>query len=444
MRITKKHFNSVLLELIDENPIASRGILRVCKVVFTEDVPTLAISIMGEPKLSVNIGFVNKHCRTEAHVKAVLIHEFLHVLLNHTERFKCVTRAINVALDAVINAIIHRSFGPEYSGMMSEYYANAEGALRLLRPMMDRETRVREDRLEPDSFTQLWVKLYEGKLVVDDLLEIAASLEDPNPGDRVMEEDTFLGNHCGDSGDTEELSPEVETTLRETLRSMTGGGIWRKPVDRGIGIKLGEIGISAEDRAIKEWEREAAKVLTSCVTPDKRSRVRLEERTMSIPLLNESDKRGFLRSLWSPFLPDIVWKTQEQVRIGTTQIYLDVSGSMDLEMDALVSLIWRLRRHIRLPFWAFSDEVAPAVIKDGRLVTSTTGGTAMNSVLEHVARTCPGKAVIITDGFIEKCDPKLLSAVKGQDIRAIVSRSGSPAELERAGIPYLQLGRFYK
>lgn len=135
MQITKKHFNSILLELIEENPIASRGILRACKVVFTKDVPTLAITISGEPVLCVNLEFVNEHCRTETHIKAVLIHECLHVLLNHTERFKCVTPSINLALDAVINAIIHRSFGSEYSGMMSAYYANAEGTLRLLRPI---------------------------------------------------------------------------------------------------------------------------------------------------------------------------------------------------------------------------------------------------------------------------------------------------------------------
>ncbi|MBK6751635.1 MAG: hypothetical protein IPG67_16965 [Acidobacteria bacterium] len=115
---------------------------------------------------------------------------------------------------------------------------------------------------------------------------------------------------------------------------------------------------------------------------------------------------------------------------------------MNVEMDALVTLIWRLRRHIRLPFWAFSDTVEPAEIRDGRLVTSTTGGTSMDAVLKHIAKTRPGKAVVITDGYIEECDPVLLQAISGQDVRAIVSRDGSPAELERAGIPYSHLGRF--
>ena len=68
--------------------------------------------------------------------------------------------------------------------------------------------------------------------------------------------------------------------------------------------------------------------------------------------------------------------------------------------------------------------------------------TSMDAVLKHIAETRPGKAVVITDGYIDECDPDLLTAVRAQDIRAIISREGSPAELDRAGIPYSQLGRF--
>ena len=49
----------------------------------------------------------------EEHVKAVLLHEFLHVLLNHTGEYEVANPAVNLALDAVINHIIHRSCGPE-------------------------------------------------------------------------------------------------------------------------------------------------------------------------------------------------------------------------------------------------------------------------------------------------------------------------------------------
>ena len=59
----------------------------------------------------MNLAFVREHCRTDAHVKAVICHEFLHVLLRHTERLTRLTPAEHLAFDAVINAIIHRSAG---------------------------------------------------------------------------------------------------------------------------------------------------------------------------------------------------------------------------------------------------------------------------------------------------------------------------------------------
>ena len=109
--------------------------LRILGVEFTADVPTLAVTCEERPRLLVNLDFVGEHCRTDAEVKALLCHEFLHVLLRHTEERKPFTRARHLALDAVINAIIHREHGSAYSAMMSRYYADAPGLAKLLRPM---------------------------------------------------------------------------------------------------------------------------------------------------------------------------------------------------------------------------------------------------------------------------------------------------------------------
>jgi len=50
---------------------------------------------------------------------------------------------------------------------------------------------------------------------------------------------------------------------------------------------------------------------------------------------------------------------------------------MNTEMPMRIALLNRLGRHIRRPFWAFSDQVVPAVIERGQLRTSTTCGTSM-------------------------------------------------------------------
>ena len=132
-------FQNIYRELIEENPLAVRAVLKVLRIEFTDTVPTLAMTCERQPRLLVNLAFVREHCETEAHVKAVICHEFLHVLLRHTERFTTLTPAEHLAVDAVINAIIHRSLGPEYSGMMSRYYAGEEGIARLLRPPLPQE-----------------------------------------------------------------------------------------------------------------------------------------------------------------------------------------------------------------------------------------------------------------------------------------------------------------
>jgi hypothetical protein len=122
-------------------------------------------------------------------------------------------------------------------------------------------------------------------------------------------------------------------------------------------------------------------------------------------------------------------------------VYLDVSGSMYAEMPLVISLLAQLAGWIRRPFWAFSTIVAPAVIERGTLKSQTSGGTSLECVLEHVARTRPSAAVIVTDGYIESVAKARVAALGGTRLHAIVTRDGDTRLLRRAGIPYSQLAR---
>jgi predicted metal-dependent peptidase len=134
-----------------------------------------------------------------------------------------------------------------------------------------------------------------------------------------------------------------------------------------------------------------------------------------------------------------VWHASKTSFEGRAQIYLDVSGSMDAEMPLLIALFGRLSNYIKRPFWAFSDVVSPATITNGQLKTDTSGGTTMACVLEHIAETRPASAVVVTDGYIEQVDRKLMARTASTKIHAIVTRDGSPAALKRIGMPYTQL-----
>ena len=449
------HFESLLQELIDENPFAIRAALQILKVEYTSVIATLAVTCEVKPRMLVNLDFLQSHAHTETQVKSVVVHEFLHVLLRHTEGRQPLTVARHLAFDAVINAIIHRQYGEAYSSMMSTYYGESKGLQKLLRPMnkVEIEWLYAHGSKNPKTvpqWAQAWNGLYCGRLVADDIEGLATSLSQYalrqprganfgpftlDPGELSVGD--LLGNH-DDLG--QELQGELAQAIDSALKQMNGHGIWRSPRDRGVGGPMVDALFSEDKTPLRDWEAKALALIRRYITPDRNSHNRREESwSYRIPVLSPADRRAFLRAQWSPFLPESAWEGQRFKRDGTAQVYLDVSGSMNAEMPLVIGLLNRLGRHIRRPFWAFSDEVAPAVIENGQLRTSTTGGTSMQCVLEHVAKTRPDAAIVVTDGYIETISPKLVAKTQGTRLHVLVTRNGNPDLIAKAGLPYTQL-----
>jgi hypothetical protein len=449
--MTPQLFDALLQELVDENPFAIRAALRILKVEFTEDIPTLAVTCETEPRLLVNLSFLITNAHTETQVKAVIIHEFLHVLLRHTEGRQPLTPARHLAFDAVINAIIHRQYGETYSSMMSSYYGESSGLQKLLRPMNQDELEwFNKNITNAPTWVHAWNALYAGRLIADDIENLAETLADfvlTGQGEKKLgpfnlekgslDTSDLLGNHADLD---QEAEGELAKALNSALKQMNGHGIWRSPHDRGIGGALADTLFAADNAPMRRWEKKTLTVIKKYITPDRHSRARREELwTYRIPILSPNDRRAFLRAQWSPFLPESSWEGQRLKQSGTAQVYLDVSGSMNHAMPLIIGLLNRLGRHIRRPFWAFSNEVAPAVIEKGNLRTATTGGTSMACVLEHVAKTRPDAAIVITDGYIEALDRRLVAKAAGTRLHVLVTRDGNPNLIKRAGLPYTQL-----
>ena len=441
MNIDAPLFRGLLRELVDENPFAIRAVLRILDVEFTDSVPTLAVTCEERPVLKVNLGFLRAHCATEDHAKAVICHEFLHVLLRHTEEKRKLTPARHLAFDAVINAIIHRQLGPAFSGMMARYYARARGLQRMLRPMDAGEeagyfARRYDRRRPPPQWMRAWAALYEGRLVADDIEALAQDCAGAGPG---TPGGSLLGNH-DDLGAT--LPRDLAEALDRALREMNGEGVWRAPKSRGAGAHPYAALFRAGNAPLRRWKRETLAVLRRHLEPDPRSRATREDwRDYRVPVLSSGDRRAFLQALWVPYLPEATWQGAVARPEGSAQVYLDVSGSMSAEMPLIVGLLAQLSRHIRRPFWAFSDEVAPARIVKGQLQAETSGGTRMGCVIKHLERTRPGAAVVVTDGFVEPLSRDFVRRAGATRLHALVTRDGHPAALARAGIPYTQLGR---
>jgi hypothetical protein len=432
-----EYFHALYQELIEENPFAVRAVLKVLRVEFTETVPTLAVTCETRPRLLVNLAFLKKHCRTDEHVKAVICHEFLHVLLRHTERIAAFSPAEHVAFDAVINAIIHRELGADYSEFMSRYYAKEQGVRQLLcPPTISLDSRALRSR---SPIKRAWYALYEGYLIADDIADLAGAVLDvktvPSTGT------VLIGGH-DHTEFVSELPEVLQETLDQALKSMNGSGIWRSPNGRGVGANAYRTAIPGVSEGVQRWRRETLEVLRRHLVPDPKA-VRHDTRPLhfTVPVLSPGDRRATLRALWSPLLPEALWSTEQRLRSATAQVYLDVSGSMSAEMPLIIGLLARLGSFIRKPLWAFSNVVVKAAIVNGRLLADTTGGTSMACVLEHIAETRPAAAVVVTDGYIETLSPGLLAGVRGTRLHVIVTRDGSPAMLHQTGISYSQLSR---
>jgi hypothetical protein len=317
----------------------------------------------------------------------VLCHEFLHVLLRHTTLKGPLTPGRHLALDAVINAIIHRQLGEAYSSLMAEYYGDAQGWMQLLRPHREDErwqlwdTRNHHERRKP--WWHVWHGLYEGKVLADDIEDLAKDLGHALPSVEVL-----LGNHADD----DPLPAAIEDALERARREMNGGGIWR---NAGPGANPYEILVNPKHVALAEWKAKTLAVLKKHLVPAPgapRTPVAVSAR---LPVLSPSDRRAFLRATWSPFMPEAEWAATAARPEGRAQVYLDVSGSMNAEMPLVVSLLGQLSRWIRRPFWAFSTEVVPAAIERGALRANTSGGTSLECVIAHVEKTRPASAVIV-------------------------------------------------
>jgi predicted metal-dependent peptidase len=120
-------------------------------------------------------------------------------------------------------------------------------------------------------------------------------------------------------------------------------------------------------------------------------------------------------------------------------IYLDVSGSMSEEIDELISLLYHFRTYIKMPLLVFSNEVAPARFKDGKLEYESTGGTSIGPVFDHLRQNNIKKSLIVSDGYVEKIDDFMLRNLRRENINVLVSANGNPQKFMEMKIPYLQL-----
>jgi predicted metal-dependent peptidase len=443
MRWTKERVEGIILEMVNENPLAARPVLRLLGVRFTDKVPTLGVTLTDPPELLINAEFIRRHCTCEAHLKSAVFHEFLHIALGHTKRFNRLSMVENLALDAVINAMIFRLFGDEYSSLFEYYYQKEIGVAKLLRPMSsDEKLAIRQrqhnrrglmkNRDMRTSFERFWDSLYAGEVGSEDVLELAQTMS----GNRLSSGRFLIGRHKGD----EKLSERVGEALENFHRQFEQRGFSNAANPGKLEGYEALQNAGSYGPQMDLWKSRVLSMLKRALSPERPESFPLRVGEICrLPILSARDLRAAVRCQWNPFLPVAEHEQTRQVPSAAATVYLDVSGSMRPEMEAAVHLLNHCRKLIRMPFWAFSETVAPAVFSNRKLLAQSTGGTDIDCVLAHISKTKPARAVVFSDGYISRFDAGLVEACSATRLMAIVTGQGSSGQLERAGFECIQL-----
>jgi hypothetical protein len=446
MDIDQAEFNHIFRALVEDNPLACRAVLSICRVNFTTSTRSLSVTLGEQSELCVNLDFLKTNCHTHDHVRAVLLHEFLHVLLGHTLKWEAVSRAQNVALDAVINAVIHREMGCKYSSMMAQYYKDQKGLLRLLRPMTDDELSRATRNARPGvgcgwakcgdwavDLDSIHAGIYRGEVLADDVLEVAEQMA--KSGELISDGGyrMLLGGHGRAFGGRLVNLPESIALRLKYAQGTLPPGI----LPSASKIQLGEVSVSPQMKLSRKWIQTATPFVQELLTTQRRGRFESVSSEMFFHHPTPEDRRRCLLAQSFPLLLEFRSTRQKAIPQGTVNVYLDISASMDSLLSNVVDLLVYFRKDIAWPLWAFSTTVAEASFSGGRLCSTGTGGTNIQCVLEHLRSTKSRKALVVTDGFVEsragQADPP------SGDIRALVTPNGSSRALESWGIRCLKL-----
>jgi hypothetical protein len=404
-------------------------LLGLLDIEVTADVPTAAVTLGLDSRLLINPDFAERHCRTDAALVTLVLHELWHVALGHTRLYDRLTPAQNWAFDAVINAQLCRQFpDAAHTRLFRELYDADRLPWALLRP--PEGWRTGAERWLPGRAGEVHRLLYsDSSASTEEIFRLLPTLE--VDGGELL--DGLLGSHDGQDGETP--APEVLKEIREIVAE------WPM-VERRSGRDLGgetqkrQISLARRREDAVRVLRRALVRLAGLDAGDGQRRPAEGEVESILPY--GRDRRAWLRDLWGESVPvhraELAGRTV--ARRGRVRVYLDVSGSMDGVIRPLYAALASLAPWIEPEVQLFSTRVAGvpmARLRRGELVT--TDGTDISVVTEHLVRERADRALIVTDGWVGRVPTEHAAALKHRRARieAAVTHGGDPAFIEPLG-----------
>lgn len=430
---TNNQLKYIVADLAQDDAMACRALLEISTIEFTDSVDSMAVSLKAHPTLYINKSFCNKYLTSEIDVKTVLLHEFLHVILGHTNQYKTSNPLLNIATDAIINAIIHRQYGYSFSSFFDRFYTQNDIG-QLLRPNgEDKHYYYLKSCEHIHSLTDLHEVIYNGNICADDLHELLNFLAQHASND-LMQGIFLLGNHQAN----EEISEENKALLNGIIKRMNGTHIWRE-FQQSIKALNDKRKQNNSKVKVNKWRYQTKRLLEKCFLTSNAATTMHFNNYMLLPVLSSSDRRAFSKMLSFPFIPMSQHPIATIEPIYKATVFLDVSGSMNQEIEALTSLLFNFKHLINLPLLVFSDDVYPAEFKQNKLVYKSTGGTSIECVFNYIRKHKIAKSLIVTDGYIEEITSAMLQEIQHNNHYFLLSQKSDHQRISKHHFPFFKL-----
>ncbi len=427
-----------ILSVLPAASYAMETLLSLADIVADERCATAAVEIGPQPRLLVNPGFVEEHCATDERLFMLTMHELYHVLLGHTRQWSRITDVDNIVFDAVINSLLCRSFPePPYTDLFTSLYSATSFPERLLRPPIGWPHYARAaDDIGPQeqAVMRLLYDQAEGASMVT-YSDVRALLADEHGGPMPV----LLGDHMGSGGSgLADAAAAADPLFTEILGQTVGN--WP---DEHVGRLPGKGAAELKKAFIPKTVKPRAAFLGALRTLLRRAGIITGKRNGTLSW--EVQPRTFERMTFEPTARDrtiaakgelwdtdpllyqdgVVRQARRLAPSASAFVYLDVSGSMNMDLPWLLSALSPLVRDGSVDVRVFSTVVAEAARQDfaaGRV--RTTGGTDIRCVYGHLlglpqAKT-PRKAVILTDGHTGRPTPDQYEATRQRGVRFYV------------------------
>lgn len=425
-----------IVDTVPASNLAFGQLLGLLDVRLETSVPTAGITLGLRPRLLLNPAFLDRHCRSDAALMMLVLHELNHVLHGHTRLYRRTGPAHNVVFDALINAQLCRTLpDPSHTALFRDLYRPDVFPEALLRPphgwgTPDVRWDLRGAALEAHQ------ALYDGDTVTQaELFELlaGAAAAGERDGEGGIDPDRLLGSHDdkGDGGAADPADPTDPALVEAVQRIVTEWPARQSCVGRGAGAGRGRFLVdpgAPRREAVAIVRRALASVAQVTAAPSPARAVGWAADEVLLPLRTALDRRAEVRDAFGES-PLLFRGTRPGPRLAPcerTHVYLDVSFSMGALVPLLYGALLPLRDWLEPRLHLFSTEVRdidPAQLRAGEVLT--TGGTDIACVTAHMVREQVGRAVIITDGMVGFVPTDHQHVLRGRRLRCAIVQTNA-------------------